>query len=146
MIKFQFCHAREGKNDFCTDLTFLPDAANSTNFPEASDVQIAGLQLILDASSAYSSWNAPTKTLNATSKFSSNNGFVTMEFPKDQWVTEVVGWEKYIWATFQAYISDYAVGYSARVPKLQGSLKTNLTKGEKELCAMQRMMKPSGVM
>jgi hypothetical protein len=119
---------------------------NSTNFPEASEVQIAGLSLILDASSGYSTWNAATKGLNATSKFSSSNGFVTEEFPNDQWVSEVVGWEKYIWATFQAYISDYAVGYSARVPELKELLKTNLTKGERELCAMQRMMKPSGMM
>ncbi|KAH8707661.1 hypothetical protein GQ44DRAFT_662719 [Phaeosphaeriaceae sp. PMI808] len=144
--QFQFCHARKAKDDFCTDLTFLPDAANSTNFPEASDVQIAGLSLILGASFKYSNWNAPSKGLNATSKFSSSNGYVTEEFPKDQWVSEVVGWEKYIWATFQAYISDYAVGYNTRVPALKGFLKTNLTKGEKELCAMQRMLKPSGVM
>lgn len=146
LSKFQFCHARKGKGDFCTNLTFLPDAANATNFPEASDLQIAGLSLVVEASSAYSNWNAALKGLNATSKFSSSNGFVTEDFPKDQWVSEVLGWEKYIWATFQAYISDYMVGYSARVPALKEYLKTNLTKGERELCSMQRMVKPSGVM
>lgn len=145
-IKFQLCHARQGRNDFCTDLTFLPDAANSTTFPDASDLQMAGLSLVIEASSAYSSWNAPSKGLNATSKFSGGNGFVTEDFPKDQWVSEILGWEKYIWATFQAYISDYAVGYSARVPALKDFLQTNLTKGERELCSVQRMVKPSGVM
>ncbi|CAO2652324.1 Nn.00g006070.m01.CDS01 [Neocucurbitaria sp. VM-36] len=142
----QLCHARKGAKDFCTDLSFLPDAANSTNFPNASELQIAGLQLILDASSSYTTYGAALKGLNATSKFASNNGFVTDDFPTDQWVTEVVGWEKYIWATFQAYISDYAVGFSARVPALKEYIQTNLTQGEKELCKVQRMVKPSGVM
>jgi hypothetical protein len=146
LIKFQFCHARKGKEDFCTDLTFLPDAVNSTNFPEASDVQMAGLSLILDAGATYSSWNSPATGLNATSRFSGGSGFVTEAFPNDQWVSEVAGWEKYIWATFQAYISDYAVGYSVRVPALKESLRTNLTNGERELCGKQRMLKPSGVM
>ncbi|KAH7392537.1 hypothetical protein BKA66DRAFT_457717 [Pyrenochaeta sp. MPI-SDFR-AT-0127] len=144
--QFQFCHARKATEDFCTDLTFLPDTANSTNFPSASDLQIAGLRLMVDASADYSTYGAALKGLNATSKFANNNGFVTKDFPTDQWVTEVVGWEKFIWSTFQTYIADYAIGYSARVPQLKEYIQTNLTKGEEELCGVQRMVKPSGVM
>lgn len=101
---------------------------------------------MVDASADYSTYGAALKGLNATSKFAANNGFVTKDFPTDQWVTEVVGWEKFIWSTFQTYIADYAVGYNARVPQLKEYIQTNLTKGEQELCSVQRMVKPSGVM
>lgn len=145
-IQHQFCFARKGAEEFCTDLTFLPDAVNSTNFPGASDLQIAGLQLILDASSSYTTYGAALKGLNAGTKYAGSNGFVTKDFPTDQWVTEVVGWEKYIWSTVQAYVADYAMGYGSRIPEINEYIAKDLTKGERELCSVQRMLKPSGMM
>ena len=56
---------------------------------------------------------------------------------------EVLAWEKYIWASLQIMLSDYAVGYVNIDPTIQATRK-NLTTGEQQLCGAQRMMKSGG--
>ncbi|KAF2111917.1 hypothetical protein BDV96DRAFT_499062 [Lophiotrema nucula] len=113
-------------------------------FPEASDVQLAGMELILAGSSLYHFSNAASKPLKANAMVQGSRG-VAIGLPADQWVAEVLGWERYVWAALQTFLSDYAIGYDSQYPGLQASVNMNLTKGQKELCNSQRMMKPGGL-
>ena len=74
-----------------------------------------------------------------------NLGFIT-SLPNDQWMREVLEWEKYIWASLQTVVSDYAIGYTALDPSTQDSIRKNLTVGEKQLCQVQRMKRSGGFM
>ena len=117
---------------------------NPERFPDASDVQIAGIELLVAASNLYHVYNAASKPLKANALVQGNRGMV-IALPDDQWVTEALGWERYVWAALQTFVSDYAVGYGAQYPGLQASINTTLAKGQKELCNSQRMMKPGGL-
>jgi len=64
--------------------------------------------------------------------------------PHDQWVREILGWEKLIWASRQVLVSDYAIGYSARVDSIQEFIGKDLLPGERQLCGTQRMRKNGG--
>lgn len=74
-----------------------------------------------------------------------NIGFIT-SLPNDQWMKEVLEWEKYIWASIQTVVSDYAIGYTALDPSTHDSIRTNLTNGEQQLCRAQKMKRSGGFM
>jgi hypothetical protein len=74
------------------------------------------------------------------------NGGQFLSLPDDQWVQEIVSWEKYIWASLQTMVSDYAIGFGAQAPSAQSYVRTNLTQGERQLCGVQRMVKSGGFM
>lgn len=67
-----------------------------------------------------------------------------LSLPDDQWIQEILGWEKYIWASLQTMVSDYAIGYGAQAPAAQKYVRTVLTPGERELRGVQRMIKSGG--
>lgn len=64
--------------------------------------------------------------------------------PSDQWVREILKWENLIWTSRKVLVSDYAIGYSARVDTIQDFIRKDLRPGERQLCGMQRMRKTGG--
>jgi hypothetical protein len=141
--QYQFCHGRKDDSDYCTDLTSLPATVNTEKFPEASDVQRAGVQLLVTSSYLYSVVLAPRVVFQARDMAVQSEGRVT-SLPDDQWMREILGWEKYIWASLQTVVSDYAIGYGALTASVQPYVRTQLTPGERELCGLQKMVKPGG--
>jgi hypothetical protein len=69
---------------------------------------------------------------------------VITSLPDDQWVQEVVAWEKYVWAALQITVADYALGYETQDSSAQDATKNVTTLGEKRLCQSQRMRKSGG--
>ncbi|KAF2178152.1 hypothetical protein K469DRAFT_695786 [Zopfia rhizophila CBS 207.26] len=43
--------------------------------------------------------------------------------PDDQWVRELIGWERYAFTYYQILFSDYAVGHKVRYPGADGYCK-----------------------
>lgn len=66
--------------------------------------------------------------------------------PDDQWMREVVAWEKFVWASLQTVTSDYAVGHATRDPSVLDHIRNETTLGERQLCGIQRMRKSGGFM
>jgi hypothetical protein len=62
----------------------------------------------------------------------------------DQWVREVVAWEKDVLAALQITVADYALGYETQDSSAQDATKNVTTLGEKQLCQSQRMRKSGG--
>ena len=131
----------DSTDEYCTKLGPRPDLISSTEVPGASDTQIAALQLLANASYLFDLQTAELR-LNASSLV---NTYLIPSLPDDQWINEILGWERLIWASLQTTVSDYAVGYTTKVPRLDGNMKRNMSKGERELCNVQRMVKPGGL-
>ena len=127
----------------------------------ASDIQVAGLQILTQFSFL---WDFTISLLSGfevdTKVFDSTGGIVSL--PDDQWVREIVRLEGMIWAALQTLTSDYAIGFSVQAPALEEFVRRNLTEGktldkvndsilltifqgEKQLCRVQRMRKPGGM-
>lgn len=78
-----------------------------------------------------------------TSYLAGTTGVIT-SLSDDQWVQEVVAWEKYVWAALQITVADYALGYETQDSSAQDATKNVTTLGEKRLCQSQRMRKSGG--
>ncbi|KAJ4291860.1 hypothetical protein N0V90_009756 [Kalmusia sp. IMI 367209] len=140
--QYQFCLAQRSGPDVCSALTGLPYSISQADFPHASGVQIAGVQTLVTASQIFDVQLASAK-LRASDL---NYGGMIPSLPDDQWVQEITYWEQIVWASLQAIVSDYAVGYGVQEPSIEPYVKRNLTSGEEELCRAQRRVKPGGFM
>jgi hypothetical protein len=142
--QYQYCVARANAPDFCTDLNALPGRIQEY-FAGASEAQIAALRLLVtsnllfDASDAFEQHGTEASRLLGAANFMA-------ALPDDQWIREVVASEKFVWASMQTLVSDYAIGHAVRDPLVIESLKKNITKGERQLCGAQRMRKSGGFM
>ncbi|KAJ4305538.1 hypothetical protein N0V90_001069 [Kalmusia sp. IMI 367209] len=125
------------------ELASLPGTVKSENFPGASDIQLAAVQLLVTSSFQYDTATAAAVVFQAQDLAERSGGQI-LELPDDQWIQEILGWEKYIWASMQTMVSDYAIGYGAQTPLVQSYVRTNLTQGERQLCGVQRMVKSGG--
>ncbi|KAF2682356.1 hypothetical protein K458DRAFT_57598 [Lentithecium fluviatile CBS 122367] len=140
--QYQFCHRRNRKDDFCSDLRGLPRNISQVNFPEASDMQQAALQLLLNVSYTFSFASRGISALQAQ-KIAGSKG--TIEWlPDDQWITEVRAWTNQVWAAFQIGVADYAIGpwernWGEEVDKNITDLQFPKNEAERALCGMQRM-------
>jgi hypothetical protein len=126
-------------------LTALPGTVSAEKFPGASDLQLAALQLLVTASFFVSSSVASNRVLKVAD-LAGDYGGTILSLPKDQWVQEVVGWERFIWAHLRIFISDYAVGYHIQDPSAEAVMRKNMTQAERSLCGMQKMRKSGGFM
>lgn len=97
-MQYQFCHSRAGASDYCTELIPLPGTVKAHDFPEASDIQLAALQLLVTSSGRYDT-AAAAGTLSKVQDLADISGGQILSLPNDQWVQEVIAWEKYIWAS-----------------------------------------------
>jgi hypothetical protein len=66
------------------------------------------------------------------------------DLPNDQWVREILEWEKIIWTSRKVLVSDYAIGYSSRIGSTQDYIRKDMSPGERQLCGTQRMRKNGG--
>jgi hypothetical protein len=103
----------------------------------ASPVQLATIQVLVDI--------AATLGINIVYDIQSALvlGMDTINTPisPTQWITEITAWESYVWAAFQTYVSDYAIGPGARAAEVEEyTIKPNST-GYDQLCKVQRMRK-----
>jgi hypothetical protein len=112
------------------------------DFPDASDLQLSALKLLRITSFLYDTSDASMQ-LEVDRIMADSSGYIDT-LPADQWVREVVGWEKLIWASRQTLVTDYATGYSARVDSTESFVRKDLSPGERELCGKQRMRKNGG--
>lgn len=134
--QYQFCLAREGKDDFCTNLTALPGKPTLDDYPGASDVQLAAVELLITSTLLFDISDAALDPLKATD-LAGGTGYI-MSLPEDQWIQEIAGWESFAWAALQTMIPDYAIGHSVREPTAAEYMRNETTNGEKELCRVQR--------
>jgi hypothetical protein len=146
LLEFQFCHDRQGKNEFCTPLQWLPWMTDiPQSFPEATDMQRAVLQTVI-----FSNWVTQTvdiKTAKSVSLKISSLAEVTA-LPADFWKQEVLGREQESWAGMQYTIPRFAIGgEGSDAPgqkEAEGWWIQPKTKGEKTMCASQIMRKSGG--
>ena len=129
--------------EFCTQLSGLPGKVHPESYPGASEIQLAALQLLITSSFELDLGDASSSVFEAQNLAERGAGRI-ISLPDDQWVREVVGWERYIWAAMQTMITDYAIGFVNHVPSVASYVRSNLTVGEKQLCGAQRMVKPGG--
>jgi hypothetical protein len=94
----------------------------------------------------YDTADAVNRVLKADKIQGDGQSLLSPGLPDDHWAQEVMGWENYLWATYQAFVTDYGVGYAARDPSVREIMKQNLTAGEKRLCGVQKMRKSGGFM
>lgn len=115
---------------------------NKSGFPDASAVQLAGIQTLMTASKLFDIELAVQEMLINDMSYAG----IVVSLPEDHWVSEITYWEQIVWASLQAMVSDYAIGYGAQEPGIAEAVGKNLTSGERQLCAAQRMVKPGGFM
>lgn len=140
--QYQFCFAHKGQSDYCTDLSGLPGRILVEDYPGASDVQLAALQLLVTSSLLFDISDAAQDVLQAK-EMAGGTGYIP-SLPEDQWEKEIKGWEAFVWAALQTAITDYAIGPAVREPSIADLVKKNLTSGEKQLCGAQKMKKSGG--
>lgn len=106
------------------------------DYPEASAVQLAAMELLITTSLLYDVSDAAIDMLKA-SDIAVGSGWL-YSLPSDQWVQELAGWESFAWAALQTAIPDYAIGHSVREPTSAAYVRNETTNGEKALCRAQR--------
>jgi hypothetical protein len=141
-LQYQFCFARKGSPDHCSDLSALPGKPVAADYPGASDIQLAAIELLITSSLLFDISDAGQDVLKATS-LAGGTGYIP-SLPDDQWVQEVTGWEAFVWAALQTAVTDYAVGPTVREPSAQAYMKNETTGGEKKLCQAQRVRRSGG--
>jgi hypothetical protein len=138
-IQFKICHARPGKDDFCTPLQYRPFFdLRPKDFPEANGMQRAVLQQLV-----FSVWISDTagiKTNQAARKVAISDSLID-HLPDDFWKEEVVSWEKETWAAMQIAFSQYAIGPRATDELADRYWIKPETDGEKSLCTAMKMKK-----
>ncbi|KAB2107082.1 hypothetical protein AG0111_0g5246 [Alternaria gaisen] len=139
---FQYCHARDGQDDYCTPFEGLPyHEMNKTHFPDSSSMQQAVLQLLIMSSWLHTTARVQT---NQASDLEGRSTYMIPSMPDDFWKREVLGWEQEVWAAMQMAVSQYAIGPKASDPFADAYVIAPQTEGEKALCGAQKMKKSGG--
>lgn len=137
--QFEICHARSGKDDFCTPLQYRPFFdLRPEDFPEANGMQRAVLQQLV-----FSIWlsdSAGIGTNQAARKMGTSEALID-HLADDFWKQEVIGWEKETWAALQIAFSQYAIGPRATDELADRYWIKPETDGEKSLCNATKMKK-----
>lgn len=113
-------------------------------FPDANDVQLTVLELLSESSYMFD------RAIWERTQVRDYFDYVIPSLPDDQWVHEVVRAEQVAWSALQAGVADYAIGPSihddntGRWENREGWIRP-VTKGEHQLCGMQRMRKTGDV-
>jgi hypothetical protein len=110
------------------------------DFPEASSTQRGIIETLLRASWLFRSAAASEAQANKLI-----SGSVIDSLPDDFWKREIVARENQILAALQTAMLYYAVGPKALDPDADTYWHKPETDGEKALCAVQRVKKPSGL-
>ncbi|ORY10988.1 hypothetical protein BCR34DRAFT_588267 [Clohesyomyces aquaticus] len=113
-----FRFTREVSSDHCWNLTALPGKVTSADYAEANG--------------------------RLESKGHGGRDWLDCFTSGRSVVQEVIGWEAFVWAVLQTAVSDYAIGSAVREPSARAYMKNNTTKGEKELCQVQRVRMAGG--
>ncbi|KAI4607715.1 hypothetical protein J4E80_009456 [Alternaria sp. BMP 0032] len=138
----QYCHARDGKDDWCTPMEGVPHPLHiEQDFPEANEVQRAILELLIR-----STWLHPTSDVLSckVNTMISLNEFTVRDIPDDFWKQEVLGWEQETWGALQVMVSRHAIGPEEGDPLADGYRIEPKTEGEWTLCGAQKMKKTGG--
>lgn len=135
--QYQFC--LQEKN--CTALNYLVHNVTQLGFPNASSLQSAVLQLLLDASYHF---NILTSLHAAADKLIQVGGFVP-SLPDDQWIKELMHWESHAYSSLQIAVEKYTTGAKSIDPYAESYIRKPQTAGEKALCSKQRVRKSGGV-
>jgi hypothetical protein len=61
-----------------------------------------------------------------------------------QWINEATNWSKYLLASTQIILADFAIGPGTRSPTSKDNVVRPATEGEKLLCGAQKMRKSGG--
>jgi len=123
-------------------LHFVPKPER--DFPEASNMQRALLELVIKAS--WMSRSADTSSLQAT-KLLVNGRNKIDKIPDGFWKQEVLGWEQESMAGLQIAVSKYAIGGDGADTEGQaddGWFMKPENESEMKLCAAQKMKKSGG--
>jgi hypothetical protein len=148
VIQYQFCHARNAKDEFCTQLIALPDDVTSQTFPDANGLQLALLKLLVESSYIFDMSNTGDLTFRDTSQSWLRSGSYTgSTVPDDQWIQELKTWEASTWVAIQTAVSDYAIGPLRRINNQTGGINglPPQTEGEKQLCQVMKMKKNGAI-
>lgn len=140
--QLQYCHARDGKDDWCTPMEGVPHPLHiEQDFPEANEVQRAILELLIR-----STWLHPTSDVLSckVNTMISLNEFTVKDIPDDFWKQEVLGWEQETWGALQVMVSRHAIGPEEGDPSADGYRIEPKTEGEWTLCGAQKMKKTGG--
>lgn len=101
-LQYQFCLAQPSGSQSCSALTALPHSVNKTKFPTASGVQLAGMQTLMTASKVFDIELAVREMLINDLSYAG----VVVSLPDDLWISEITHWERIVWASLQAMVSD----------------------------------------
>ena len=117
----------------------MPD---KDNFPQANDVQLALLQILV-TSGAMADQNTAI-SYNLDKKIW---GQQYTSISDKQWEIEVKRWETIAWTGIHTLVTDYAIGPKHRDPNEADTyVKPAMTASERQLCSSQKMRKTGGVM
>jgi hypothetical protein len=142
-IKYQFCHAHASKPEFCAPLAGVPEVS-STAFPDANELQLTVLKLLSESSYLFD------RAIWERTQVRDYYDYIVPSLPDDQWVHEAVRAEQVAWSALQAGVADYAIGPAIHDDntdrwKTRDGWIHPVTKGEHQLCGMQRMRKNGDV-
>lgn len=131
--------AQEKGDPHCTALSALPEFPTKESFPQASDVQLAVLQLLITSGAMVD--QQTSKTFDATGE---NWDGEVISLPNNQWQREVIRWEAIAWAGLHHMLTDFSIGPKHRDPNADSYVIPATSPGEKQLCQSQRMQKSGG--
>jgi hypothetical protein len=138
-LEQQVCVTQEKNERYCTALGGLPAIPTKENMPQANDVQLAALQLLITST-----------VLFGQSEFQSFaasdflwNGLIA-RLPDNQWEKEVTRWEIMTWAAMHHVIVDYATGPKNRDPRADDYVIPATEPGQKKLCQSLKVRKNGG--
>ncbi|KAI4709015.1 hypothetical protein J4E89_006417 [Alternaria sp. Ai002NY15] len=142
ITQLQYCHARDGQEDWCTPFEGVPyHTFRDFDFPEANSVQRAVLQLIVKAVWLHATVNVMSCKVTT---MMSRGDFDIPSVPNGFWKQEVLGWEQEVWAAMQIQVSQHASGPQFGDPFKDDVFLKPETEGEKALCGAQKMRKSGG--
>jgi hypothetical protein len=137
-LQYQFCYARDSKDRVCTGLSGLSSEVTQAVFPDANELQLAVLRLIMSSNYAFDHTFTGEALLAGSIKAKTNE--TLPELPDDQWIKELVWAESKVWAALQVSIADYAIGPTVRDRGVGlNEFIAPVTSGEKQLCGLQKM-------
>jgi hypothetical protein len=119
----------------------LPGHVSPEDYPGASEIQLAALELLVTSSLMFDSKTVEYH-MNAAEEF--GNDSTLFDLPDDNWENELLAWEQYVWSQIQVAVADYAIGAEVRAPGAENYHKNITTEGERALCGMQKMRSPGG--
>ncbi|KAF1957462.1 hypothetical protein CC80DRAFT_470752 [Byssothecium circinans] len=129
--------------DFCTPLSGSPLQLTTNDFPDASPIQFSLLQLLQSISRFSDNIMLGPGYGNLLAGKTVIRG-ISEGLPDDQWIRELVNWERISWTAYQMLLSVSIIGPKVFDEFADEYREAPKTEGDRALCRSLKMRKAGG--